>query len=305
MLLLTAVLVDIDSSAAFCPMTDGHTGNGSAERSRKRTKAPNFESHMATDMEVAVSPIDIVSVPTVGKREGWTRIKKASDILSLPSSSRAVSLSKRNRNSRMVRPKSRNSSPRIDGRNRASGRDDLLSKDDEKKLTHSIRSLRTAIRIRDELVESRNEYIPTEADWAKACSLSVLGLRRVMHEGQQSRTRMVASNAGLVTSIAKRHYYSLKQATEAGGGVGTILTLQDMIQEGNLGLMKAAERFEPERELRFSTYATYWIKQRILRSISDSSRIIRLPAHGEFVWASSLPSARFTTNLLTLFFSLL
>ena len=78
-----------------------------------------------------------------------------------------------------------------------------------------------------------------------------------------------------------------------------------MIQEGNLGLMKAAERFEPERELRFSTYATYWIKQRILRSISDSSRIIRLPAHGEFVWASSLPLARFTTNLLTLFFSLL
>jgi RNA polymerase sigma factor (sigma-70 family) len=103
-----------------------------------------------------------------------------------------------------------------------------------------------------------------------------------MYEGQQARTILVSANAGLVTSIAKRHCYSLKMATEAGGGLGTILTLQDMIQEGNLGLMQAAERFEPEREFRFSTYATYWIRQRILRSISDSSRIIRLPAHGEF-----------------------
>jgi RNA polymerase primary sigma factor len=102
-----------------------------------------------------------------------------------------------------------------------------------------------------------------------------------MYEGQQARTTLVSANGGLVTSIAKRHYSSLKQATEAGGGVGTILTLQDMIQEGNLGLMQAAERFEPERGWRFSTYATYWVKQRILRSISDSSRIIRLPAHGK------------------------
>lgn len=102
-----------------------------------------------------------------------------------------------------------------------------------------------------------------------------------MYEGQQARTTLVSSNAGLVTSIAKRHYRSLKLATEAGGGVGTILTLQDMVQEGNLGLMQAAERFEPERGWRFSTYATYWVKQRILRSISDSSRIIRLPAHGK------------------------
>jgi RNA polymerase primary sigma factor len=52
-----------------------------------------------------------------------------------------------------------------------------------------------------------------------------------------------------------------------------------MIQEGNLGLMAAAERYNPERGFRFSTYAVYWVRQRILRSISDSSRIIRLPAH--------------------------
>jgi len=100
-----------------------------------------------------------------------------------------------------------------------------------------------------------------------------------MSEGQEAREKLVSANVGFVTSIGKRHYYALKHATEAGGGVGTILTLQDMVQEGNLGLMQAAERFEPEKGVRFSTYATWWVRQRILRSISDSSRIIRLPAH--------------------------
>lgn len=156
----------------------------------------------------------------------------------------------------------------------------LLSRDEERDITHHIRDLRVAVRIRDELVQTSAD-IPTEQQWAEACGLSVLKLRRIMHDGQQARTLLVSSNVGLVTSIAKRHYYALKHATGAGGGVGTILTLQDIMQEGNLGLMKAAERFEPERGFKFSTYATYWIRQRILQSISDCSRVIRLPAHGE------------------------
>jgi RNA polymerase primary sigma factor len=94
---------------------------------------------------------------------------------------------------------------------------------------------------------------------------------------------LVAANVGLVTSIAKKQYAALKRAMSSDaagtGSVGTILTLQDMVQEGNLGLMEAAERFEPERGFRFSTSATYWIRQRILRSVADSSRTIRLPAH--------------------------
>ena len=59
--------------------------------------------------------------------------------------------------------------------------------------------------------------------------------------------------------------------------------MQDMVQEGNLGLMEAAERFDPDRGFRFSTYATWWVRQRILRSISDYSRVIRLPAHGKWL----------------------
>ena len=215
------------------------------------------------------------------------------DIVTFPSygstsTSRIVSTTnKRNRNSKMIRPKSRNSSPDRKMAQKKSNSNDngvtsrsssaLLTHDEEREITYSIRDLHKAVKIRDEL---EDDEFPTEEDWAKACGLEVMVLRRIMSKGQEARTVLVSANAGLVTSIAKRHYHALKQATDAMGGVGTILTLQDMIQEGNFGLMKAAERFEPERGWRFSTYATYWIRQRILRSISDSSRVIRLPAHG-------------------------
>mmetsp|Transcript_17433 Transcript_17433/g.24485 ORF Transcript_17433/g.24485 Transcript_17433/m.24485 type:complete len:522 (+) Transcript_17433:98-1663(+) len=192
---------------------------------------------------------------------------------------------------RMMRPKSLNSSSsKIEGSPKSKKNfPELLTREEEIQLTNSLRMLRTVVRLRDDLamtglveaddVIEVDEYRPTEAEWAAACGLSVLQLRRIMFEGQEARTKLVAANGGLVHSIAKKHYYTVKRATEAGGGVGTILTLQDMIQEGNLGLMEAAERFEPERGFRFSTYATWWVRQRILRSISDYSRVIRLPAH--------------------------
>jgi DNA-directed RNA polymerase sigma subunit (sigma70/sigma32) len=123
---------------------------------------------------------------------------------------------------------------------------------------------------------------PTEEEWAEACEFSVMELRQVMHDGREARSKLVASNAGLVTQIAKRHYWTLKRSNQDGRGVGTILTMQDLIQEGNLGLMEAAERFDPSKGFRFSTYATWWVRQRVLRSIADYSRVIRLPVHGEF-----------------------
>ena len=156
-----------------------------------------------------------------------------------------------------------------------------LTVKEEQQYSFQIRKMRTAIRLRDQLVRHENDiYIhPTEAEWAAACGSTVADLKRILEDGQEARTAMVAANTGLVTSQAKRHWSALKHATEVDRGVGTILTLQDMIQEGNLGLMEAAERFEPERGLRFSTYAVWWVRQRILRAISDSSRTIRLPAH--------------------------
>lgn len=154
---------------------------------------------------------------------------------------------------------------------------DLLTREEEIVLTERIRALRRAEQIRDEHLHDHTPF--SEAQWAKACGFSSQGLRKVIKQGQDARSELVQANMGLVTSIAKRHHLSLKHATEAGNGVGTILTLQDCLQEGQIGLIMAAERFDSSRSVRFSTYATWWIRQRIVRSISDSSRIIRLPAH--------------------------
>lgn len=98
-----------------------------------------------------------------------------------------------------------------------------------------------------------------------------LSLEGIIQRGQSAREALVTANIGLVVSLAQRYYF--------GACVGTILTLQDLIQEGQLGLMEAAERFEPEKGFRFSTYAVWWIRHRILRSINNTSRIIRIPVH--------------------------
>lgn len=269
----TAIFIESKSAVGFSP--DSPKIN--AERRKIKVSDGKERNRRNVDLNVAISSSGIYGTwPEMLTDEN----RRTLDISSLPKSSRSVAVGKI-RNARIQTFDSQEIiragiSSKILPRERE---DDFLSKDEERTLTHNIRSLRRAIRIRDEIASRSYDCIPTEADWADACNLSIIGLRRVMYEGQQARTALVAANAGLVTSIAKRHYRALKQATEAGGGVGTILTMQDMIQEGNLGLMQAAERFEPERGWRFSTYATYWIKQRILRSISDSSRIIRLPSH--------------------------
>ena len=81
-----------------------------------------------------------------------------------------------------------------------------------------------------------------------------------------ARRRLSEANLRLVVSVAKRY---------AGRG----LPFLDIIQEGNLGLMKAAEKFEPDRGFKFSTYATWWIRQSITRAIADQGRTIRIPVH--------------------------
>ena len=91
-------------------------------------------------------------------------------------------------------------------------------------------------------------------------------LREYSAKAHQAKTEMIEANLRLVISIAKKH-------TNRG------LSFLDLIQEGNMGLMKAVEKFEYRRGYKFSTYATWWIRQAITRSIADQARTIRIPVH--------------------------
>ncbi|KAK9283540.1 hypothetical protein L1049_011787 [Liquidambar formosana] len=108
------------------------------------------------------------------------------------------------------------------------------------------------------------ECEPTSNQWAKTVGLKRRSLDRKLCNGREARERITRSYRRLIVSIAT-------------GYQGKGLSLQDLIQEGSIGLLRGAERFDPERGYKLSTYAYWWIRQAIIRAIEKKSRVVRLP----------------------------
>mmetsp|Transcript_15250 Transcript_15250/g.35070 ORF Transcript_15250/g.35070 Transcript_15250/m.35070 type:complete len:411 (-) Transcript_15250:474-1706(-) len=144
-------------------------------------------------------------------------------------------------------------------------RHELLRPDEELTLARDVQRLLWLQREREEL-SVRMGGLPTAAECAALANVSACDYKQFLRSGEAARERLLVCNLRLVVSIAKRY-------------LNRGLLMEDLIQEGNMGLIRAAERYDPKRRLRFSTYATYWIRQGITRSLADQSRTIRLPAY--------------------------
>lgn len=113
---------------------------------------------------------------------------------------------------------------------------------------------------------------PSQAEWATSVGLTSHELAMRMLSAQTAQERIVESNVGLIVLMARRYH----PVAMFGGTLTT-----DIIQEGSLALLRAAETFDPKLGYRFSTYAGWWVRDRVQRCVVQQARIIRLPQHGE------------------------
>jgi RNA polymerase sigma factor (sigma-70 family) len=144
----------------------------------------------------------------------------------------------------------------------------LLSAEEEVALSQRIEAGVYADQLLDDVTRElgRRPEPAYEATLPSGKTATVAELRAIAADGEQARQHFLAANLRLVVSVARKYPRSQ-------------MSLLDLIQEGNLGLIRAVEKFDYQRGFKFSTYATWWIRQSISRAIAQSGRTIRLPVH--------------------------
>ncbi|KAL8162598.1 hypothetical protein V2J09_014087 [Rumex salicifolius] len=141
----------------------------------------------------------------------------------------------------------------------------LLTASEEQELSVGVQDLLKLERLHKALKE-RGDGEPTFSQWATAARLDQKVLRKRLNYGIQCKDKMIKSNIRLVISIAKKYQ-------------GSGMSLQDLVQEGCRGLVRGTEKFDASKGFKFSTYAHWWIKQAVRKSLTEQSRTIRLPFH--------------------------
>ncbi len=145
------------------------------------------------------------------------------------------------------------------------GRVPLLNADEEIIFGKQVQRYMSCLEKKKEL-EQESGIILDHQDWAKALSISEEELKQILRRGKQAKNKMIQANLRLVVSVAKKYQ-------------NRGLDLLDLIQEGSLGLERGVEKFDPSKGYKFSTYAFWWIRQAMTRSIATQARTIRLPIH--------------------------
>ena len=145
------------------------------------------------------------------------------------------------------------------------GRFPLLEKSEEVIYGKRVQRMMSLLAEREKL-QKKLGVEPSLKQWANAVDLTEQELNQVLRQGQRAKKKMIEANLRLVVSIAKKYQ-------------NRNLEFLDLIQEGSIGLKRAAEKFDPTTGYKFSTYAYWWIRQGITRAIAEKSRTIRLPIH--------------------------
>ncbi|MEA5471142.1 RNA polymerase sigma factor, RpoD/SigA family [Spirulina sp. 06S082] len=141
----------------------------------------------------------------------------------------------------------------------------LLKADEEIELAQCVKAIVQVEEIQEKLTEELQRK-PSKEEIAAALDITLRQLEQKLYQGRVAKRKMIRSNLRLVVSIAKRYL---------NRGVPFL----DLIQEGAIGLNRAAEKFDPNKGYKFSTYAYWWIRQAITRTIANDARTIRLPIH--------------------------